>query len=401
MTCQRGHGDHTDAQPELSNSAKVIVRAILADWRAAPGPLSLYKEAKDIGSRMRRWAELYLMNDTGNTTTNQSNQATAKLATHQQRQHPSSRSYQSRNVANTTTTDTMTNVSVVAEPTTDPGKPQRSHVRPPPGKRKRGRPRKPSRLRKKAPDYTCKTKVMPSTISGAGLGLFLIEDAVEGDRVAKYSGRVINAQQAAKSASKYLFQVNKNTVLDAQNERYYPGRYINDGPHSNRTINCRFGAGRSTTTEPTTGHEYISIFATKTIKASSDRPVELVLDYGGKCYWPAGDSTPCGVPARLIGRAPPKKLLTRERAKPPPTRVHRQKPEAPQPSDAQRPQPKQHRRTPKHNANLPRRRQKPETPQPNDSRQPYPKRYWRVPKRSSKKTTAPTNDGNLSSTQTS
>ena len=133
-------------------------------------------------------------------------------------------------------------------------------------------------------------------------------------------------------------------MLDAQDESYHPGRYVNDGPHSNRAVNCRFGAGRSTTTDPSTGHEYISIFATKAIKATSAQPVELLLDYGGKCYWPLNDSASNGIPARLIRRPPPKKLLDRERAKAPPTRIYRQttEPPAPQPSDAQRHRPKQY-----------------------------------------------------------
>ena len=137
---------------------------------------------------------------------------------------------------------------------------------------------------------------------------------MEGDRVARYSGQVISAQQAAASSSRYLFQVNKTTVLDAHDKKYHTGRYINDGPHSRRAVNCRFGAARSTTTDATTGDEYISIFATKTIKASATKPVELLLDYGGKCYWPTGDQPSHNIPTRLIRRPPPKKLLTRERS---------------------------------------------------------------------------------------
>ena len=151
----------------------------------------------------------------------------------------------------------------------------------------------------------------------------MIEDAAKDERVAKYSGRVITAEAASRSNSAYLFQVNKTTVLDAEDPRYREGRFVNDGPHAGRPANCRFGAALKTTIDPDTGHEYISIFATKDIKASPKNPCELLIDYGGKCYWPPNQTDKHAVPALMIRRRPPKKMLARERAQAPPSRVYR------------------------------------------------------------------------------
>ena len=138
----------------------------------------------------------------------------------------------------------------------------------------------------------------------------------------KYSGDAITKEQAALSTSEYLFQVSNKVVLDAASTRHKKGRYINDGMHANRSVNCRFGAARTTTVDKETGEQYISIFATKDIGASEGKPVELLTDYGGKCYWPKEPiAGALPVPARLIRRhrTPTKAMLKRERtaSKPP------------------------------------------------------------------------------------
>ena len=66
---------------------------------------------------------------------------------------------------------------------------------------------------KTLPRYALHTIVKRSTIPGAGLGLFLQEDAKKGDRVARYSGDRLDAYEASISNSRYLFQVNKNCLL--------------------------------------------------------------------------------------------------------------------------------------------------------------------------------------------
>ena len=79
------------------------------------------------------------------------------------------------------------------------------------------------------------------------MGLFLVEDADKGDRVAKYSGDVLTAQEAKESKSEYMFEVNKNYVLDARDKRHKSGRYINEGSRAGKVNNVAFGKARVAT----------------------------------------------------------------------------------------------------------------------------------------------------------
>ena len=147
---------------------------------------------------------------------------------------------------------------------------------------KRGRPRK--KWKRKPHGYVFKTEVRPSTIAGAGLGLFLLEDACKGDRVTTYTGDVLTAAESAKSKSAYRLQVNSNCILDATDESHAPGRYINDGKRAGRAVNVEFGAGTHPATCKQTGRKYVSIFATRNITAGDDG-VELLADYGPDYEW--------------------------------------------------------------------------------------------------------------------
>ena len=60
------------------------------------------------------------------------------------------------------------------------------------------------------------TEVRASTIAGGGKGLFLLEDAVPGDLIARYSGKVLTAEKTVTKIDKqYIVQVNKNVFVDA------------------------------------------------------------------------------------------------------------------------------------------------------------------------------------------
>lgn len=66
--------------------------------------------------------------------------------------------------------------------------------------------------------YALYTRVDKSKIPGAGLELFMLEDdAATGDPVTVHSGTPLTAVEAAMSQSRYLFEVNKNLFLDAEN----------------------------------------------------------------------------------------------------------------------------------------------------------------------------------------
>ena len=115
----------------------------------------------------------------------------------------------------------------------------------------------------------------------------MAEHARPKDRVARYSGTVLNAAEAANIRSAYKFQVHNDLVLDAQNEGEFSGRYVNDGPRAGRPANTRFGSRRRTTTCPETGKQWISIFATKPLKPDD----EILVDYGRDYDWDTPHAT--------------------------------------------------------------------------------------------------------------
>ena len=117
------------------------------------------------------------------------------------------------------------------------------------------------------------------------MGLFLMEDAREGERVAWYSGDPLTAAGAGLSTSAYLMHVNSNLVLDARDPSHELGRLINDGRISGRTVNVRFGARQTASTDPVTGRQRIPVFAKCFIPAGT---AELLADYGGRYIWPPG-----------------------------------------------------------------------------------------------------------------
>ena len=133
--------------------------------------------------------------------------------------------------------------------------------------------------------YCLKTEVRPSSIPGAGLGLWLLEKAKKKDRVAIYSGEVLDALQASKRHSHYMMEINKNTFVDAEHDFSHKGRYLNDGGRSGRKNNCRMSKKRSLSTCSKTGKKWASIVASETIIP----PAELFMPYGRKFKWPNKD----------------------------------------------------------------------------------------------------------------
>ena len=140
---------------------------------------------------------------------------------------------------------------------------------------------------KRPTTYTCTTEVRPSTIPGAGMGLFLTEPARKGERLARYSGDPLTAAEAARSQSRYLLKVNRNLVLDASSPTHMCARYINDGPHSARPSNARFAKGHRAYKDKQTGRLCVSVFASKSINAGSgSNAVEIFTYYGRSYKWP-------------------------------------------------------------------------------------------------------------------
>ncbi len=99
--------------------------------------------------------------------------------------------------------------------------------------------------------------------SQAGLGLFAEKAYVKGDLIIEYTGETITEKEANIRGGKYLFQLNKNFVIDGKG-RENLARYIN---HS-----CRPNAYPELNEDETRVH----IYAKKKI-ASGD---EITYNYG-------------------------------------------------------------------------------------------------------------------------
>lgn len=72
-----------------------------------------------------------------------------------------------------------------------------------------------------------RTIIKPSTIAGAGEGLFLMGNAKHNERVACYSGVQLTARQAEISTSHYILKISGNVSIDAEGEECHEGRKIN------------------------------------------------------------------------------------------------------------------------------------------------------------------------------
>ena len=55
--------------------------------------------------------------------------------------------------------------------------------------------------------YVLNMEVRESKQKGAGMGLFMLEKAKKGDRVAIYAGELITQEEVSKRNSDYIFQV--------------------------------------------------------------------------------------------------------------------------------------------------------------------------------------------------
>ena len=125
--------------------------------------------------------------------------------------------------------------------------------------------------------------VKESTIEGAGLGLFVMESVEVGERIAIYSGKELDKLHALFSNSKYLVQISKNVFLDAQDDTFGLGKYINCGRRSKKKVNSRFGSKTTYNFDAVTGIKWISVISTKKIKKGD----EVFINYGDT-YWDTG-----------------------------------------------------------------------------------------------------------------
>ena len=143
--------------------------------------------------------------------------------------------------------------------------------------------------------WTLHAEVRPSHIPGAGDGLFVKEKAKKGERIARYYGELIDAEEAEKrikAGAQYIVQANAKEFIDAQDYPQQRGRYANDGGiRNNAKIATKINKC------PDTGEYWVSILAKKTIQPNS----EVYVPYGHK-FRRAWAQTP--LPAMAAREAP-------------------------------------------------------------------------------------------------
>ena len=125
------------------------------------------------------------------------------------------------------------------------------------------------------------TVVKTSSIEGAGKGLFAAIDLLPGDRCARYSGVEMDRCARDVSESKYVVKIHNELYLDGKGTDNFEGRFINDGPHSGRSVNARISAARECNTCLATGKKWIHVIVVEVIKAGE----EILIDYGDEYRW--------------------------------------------------------------------------------------------------------------------
>ena len=126
-----------------------------------------------------------------------------------------------------------------------------------------------------------KCEVRSSLIPHVGLGLFATTHIVKGERITKYSDRLVPTEVARKTRIPYILYVNKRFCLDVTGDGNMADKYINDGSKSRFPVNARFGVSLRFYVCKESGRLYVSIFATKLIRPNN----EILSCYGSSVEW--------------------------------------------------------------------------------------------------------------------
>lgn len=128
--------------------------------------------------------------------------------------------------------------------------------------------------------------IRPSTIPGAGLGLFALQEFKNNDLIVPYKGELLTKDQVDErygaGLAKFVLQINKNTYIDSACSRG-TGSFINTNPGNN---NSRFSVYSGRGGYPPGA----SVRATKQIHIGA----EIFVDYG--------EQTPKFLPPRIKRR---------------------------------------------------------------------------------------------------
>ena len=120
-------------------------------------------------------------------------------------------------------------------------------------------------------------RIRPSTIKDAGMGLFAARPVRRGERIAKYTGDLVPADQLTEDGplarSGYLLELSERLSLDAARTNTAPGRLVNDARGSGRRNNVKFVCNQNNKT--------VTLVTLRAIKQGE----ELLVRYGPASYW--------------------------------------------------------------------------------------------------------------------
>lgn len=118
-------------------------------------------------------------------------------------------------------------------------------------------------------------EVKPSTIPGAGMGLFTTQPIAKGSRITEYIGKITTWKDADHDDGNnaYIYYVNRNHVIDGKGSKAL-AQYANDGSGFKKVKGIRNNA------EYNVIRKKVYILAKRNIEAGE----EILVAYG-KDYW--------------------------------------------------------------------------------------------------------------------
>lgn len=118
-------------------------------------------------------------------------------------------------------------------------------------------------------------EIKPSTIAGAGKGLFTKAAIPKGTRIVEYKGTVTTWDVVKDdSTNAYIYYLKPNHVIDARHHPKSLARYVNDAKGLTRT------KGKTNNAQFTNDGLRVFIFAVRDIQPGE----EILVEYG-KTYW--------------------------------------------------------------------------------------------------------------------
>ena len=137
--------------------------------------------------------------------------------------------------------------------------------------------------------------VKKSTIAGAGRGLFLLDKASDGEKITRYSGKLLSAETARKSSSKYLVKISEDQFLDGGGENEWEGKFGNCARKTRVKVNARFAPSMKLHFCQSSGRHYLIVLAVGSIRKTKDG-TEIFYDYRDK-FWEKEDGQPLELPS--------------------------------------------------------------------------------------------------------